>query len=230
MIKAIAIDDDSMALKVVEHFCTRIDFIKLEKTFKKPEDALKHLHKFPVDLLFLDIDMPGITGFELYKAIEQNTMVIFITAHSKYALEGFNLSALDFILKPFTFERFEIAVNKAKEYYNFQNRKDSSHQQYIYVRVDYSLMKIALDDILYIESLADYVNIYFKNQKRITNRITMKAITEKLSSKDFIRVHRSYIVPIAGIENIRNKNIIIGDKQIPIGRSYEKEVSKYFKR
>ena len=124
MIKAIAIDDEPMALKVIENFCKRVDFIQLEKTFDKPEEALKHLQKFPVDLLFLDIDMPGITGLELYKAIEQNTMVIFITAHSKYALDGFNLSAVDFVLKPFTYDRFETAVNKAKEYYSYQNVRD----------------------------------------------------------------------------------------------------------
>ncbi len=229
MIKAIAIDDEPMALKVIENFCKRVDFIQLEKTFDKPEEALKHLQKFPVDLLFLDIDMPGITGLELYKAIEQNTMVIFITAHSKYALDGFNLSAVDFVLKPFTYDRFETAVNKAKEYYNFQNRKDNTNLKYIYVRVDYSLMKIALDDILYIESLGDYINIYFKAQKRITIRITMKAMADKLPTKDFMRVHRSFIVPMKEIVNVRNKVIYIAEKEIPIGRSYEKEVAKHFK-
>ncbi len=229
MIKAIAIDDEPMALKVIENFCKRVDFIDLEKTFNKPEDAMKHLRKFPVDLLFLDIDMPGISGIELYKAIEQNTMVIFITAHSQYALEGFNLSAIDFVVKPFTFERFETAVNKAKEYYYYQTNKDSKEPEIIYVRVDYSLMKIALSDILYIESLADYIHIYLQNQKRITTRITMKAMEDKLSKKNFIRVHRSYIVPVAQIENVRNKTISIAGKEIPIGRSYEKKVAKLIK-
>jgi hypothetical protein len=229
MIKAIAIDDEPIALKVIENFCERVDFINLEKTFNKPEDALKHLHKFPVDLLFLDVDMPGITGIELYKAIEQNTMVIFITAHSKYALDGFNLSAVDFVVKPFTFERFETAVNKAKEYYYYQTNKNSKDQQVIYVRVDYSLTKIALADILYIESLADYIHIYLHNQKRITTRITMKAMEDKLSQKNFIRVHRSFIVPISQIENVRNKIITIAGTEIPIGRSYEKAVSKLIK-
>ncbi len=229
MIKAIAIDDEPIALKVIENFCGRIDFINLEKTFNKPEDALKHLNKFPVDLLFLDVDMPGISGIELYKAIEQNTMVIFITAHSKYALDGFNLSAVDFVVKPFTFERFETAVNKAKEYYYYQTNKNSKDQQVIYVRVDYSLTKIALADILYIESLADYIHIYLQNQKRITTRITMKAMEDKLSQKNFIRVHRSFIVPISQIENVRNKIITIAGTEIPIGRSYEKAVSKLIK-
>ena len=229
MIKAIAIDDEPIALKVIENFCGRIYFINLEKTFNKPEDALKHLNKFPVDLLFLDVDMPGISGIELYKAIEQNTMVIFITAHSKYALDGFNLSAVDFVVKPFTFERFETAVNKAKEYYYYQTNKNSKDQQVIYVRVDYSLTKIALADILYIESLADYIHIYLQNQKRITTRITMKAMEDKLSQKNFIRVHRSFIVPISQIENVRNKIITIAGTEIPIGRSYEKAVSKLIK-
>ena len=229
MIKAIAIDDELMALKVIENFCGRVDFIQLEKTFNKPEEALKHLRKFPVDLLFLDIDMPRITGIELYKAIEQKTMVIFITAHSKYALDGFNLSAVDFVIKPFTFERFEIAVNKAKDYYYYQTNKNSKDQQVIYVRVDYSLMKITLSEILYIESLADYIHIYMINQKRITTRITMKAMEDKLSQKNFVRVHRSFIIPMAQIENVRNKIITIAGKEIPIGRSYEKTVAELLK-
>jgi DNA-binding LytR/AlgR family response regulator len=229
MIKAIAIDDDPMALKVIEHFCKRVEFIQLEKTFTKPDDAAKHLLKFPVDLLFLDIDMPGITGIELYKAIEQNSMVIFITAHSKYALDGFDLSAVDFIVKPFTYERFEVAVNKARDYYYYQSNKDLKDQQYIYVRVDYSLVKIALADILYIESLADYIHIYLVSQKRVTTRITMKAMEDKLSQKNFIRVHRSFILPIARIENVRNKIIHLQDKEIPIGRSYEKQAANLIK-
>ena len=229
MIKALAIDDEPIALKVIENFCGRIDFIHLEKTFTKPQDAMKHLRKFPVDLLFLDIDMPGISGIELYKAIEQKTMVIFITAHSKYALDGFNLSAVDFVVKPFTFERFEIAANKAKEYYYYQNNKDAQDQQVMYVRVDYSLMKIVLTDILYIESLADYIHIYLKNQKRVTTRITMKAMEDKLSQNNFVRVHRSFIVPLSHIENVTNKSILIEGNIIPIGRSYEKELNKILK-
>ncbi len=229
MIKALAIDDEPIALKVIENFCGRIDFIHLEKTFDKPQDAMKHLRKFPVDLLFLDIDMPGISGIELYKAIEQKTMVIFITAHSKYALDGFNLSAVDFVVKPFTFERFEIAANKAKEYYYYQNNKDSKDQQVMYVRVDNSLMKIVLTDILYIESLADYIHIYLKNQKRVTTRITMKAMEDKLSQNNFVRVHRSFIVPLSHIENVTNKSILIEGNIIPIGRSYEKELNKILK-
>ena len=123
MIKAIAIDDELPALKVVEAFCNKTDFINLEKIFNKPTEALKHLRKFPVDLLFLDINMPSVTGLELYKSVEQKTMVIFTTAYSEYAVEGFNLNAVDYLLKPFTFERFLQAANKVEEYYNFQNKK-----------------------------------------------------------------------------------------------------------
>src|SRR5262249_10233587 len=119
MINAIAIDDELPALKLIENFSLHVDFIHLEKTFNKPAEALKYLHKFPVDLLFLDINMPSLNGIDLYKAVHQNTMVIFTTAYSEHAVEGFNLQAIDYLLKPFSLERFLQAVNKAKEFYNF---------------------------------------------------------------------------------------------------------------
>jgi len=173
--------------------------------------------------------MPKMSGIEFYKSIEQSTMVIFTTAHSQYALEGFNLNAIDFLLKPFSFERFESAVIKANEYYNYQNQKETAKPQYIYVRADYSLVKIAFPEIHYIESLGDYICIYLENAKRITTRMTMKTVYEKLSAKDFIRVHRSFIVPIKGIENIKGKTMIVFGKEIPIGSLYEEEVFKLIK-
>lgn len=226
MIKALAIDDEPLALSVIESFCDQLDYIDLQKTFTKPNEALKHLKKFPVDLLFLDIHMPSLTGIDFYKQIEQNTVVIFCTAHSQYAVEGFNLNALDYLLKPFTFERFQQATEKAKDYFS-QNETQKS--QHIFIRADYSLQKINLEDILYIEALDDYLKIYLHQQKTIVARMTMKAILEKLPSTDFIRVHRSFIVPIKKVESIRNKTLQILDKKIPVGNSYDEEVQKYFK-
>src|SRR5919197_1575106 len=123
MITAIAIDDELPALKVIENFCSHVDFIDLQKTFNKPTEALKHLRKFPVDLLFLDINMPSLTGIELYKAVKQNTMAIFTTAYSEYAVEGFNLNAIDYLLKPFTIERFMQSVEKAHENSNYNQHR-----------------------------------------------------------------------------------------------------------
>lgn len=229
MIKAIAIDDEPPALAVVESFCKRTGFIDLQKTFTGPAEALKHLRKFPVDLLFLDINMPSLSGIEFYKAVQQTVMVIFTTAHSEYAVEGFNLSAVDFLLKPFTYERFLLAANKANEYNNYQNQTGSIEQQYIFIRADYSLNKIAVADIVFIEGLDDYLKIHLQNQKPIVARMTMKAILEKLPQKEFIRVHRSFIVPFSRIEQVRNKVISLGGEEIPIGSSYEELFFSLFK-
>ena len=226
MIKAVAIDDEPIALKVIENFCNEVDYITLEKTFSNAQDGLKHLSKYPADLVFLDIEMPDINGIELYKQLKQNTVVVFITTKADYAVEGFNLNALDFLLKPFTFERFIQASEKAKDYFSqFNTQKTIEH---IFVRADYSLQKITLNDILCIEALDDYLKIYLHQQKTIVARMTMKAMLEKLPPLDFMRVHRSFIVPIKKVESLRNKTLQIGDKKIPVGNSYEAEVLKHF--
>lgn len=226
MIKALAIDDEPLALSVIETFCSQLDYIDLQKTFSKPNEALKYLEKYPVDLLFLDIHMPSLTGIDFCKHIEQNTLVIFCTAHGQYAVEGFNLNALDYLLKPFTFDRFKKATEKAKDYFSqLSNQKTIEH---IFVRADYSLQKITLEEILFIEALDDYLKIYLHQQKTIVARMTMKAMVEKLPLGDFIRVHRSFIVPIKKVESLRNKTLQIGDKKIPVGNSFESEVLKHF--
>jgi DNA-binding LytR/AlgR family response regulator len=222
MIKAIAIDDELLALKVIESFCAKVDFINLEKTFHKPKEALKYLEEYPVDLLFLDINMPSMTGLELFRSITQNTMVIFTTAYSEYAVEGFNLNAIDYLLKPFTHERFLQGVNKANEYFKIQQPIEVKNSPYLYIRAGYRLHKIALSDILYIEGLDDYLKIHIATTKPIVARMTMKIMLEKLPTKEFMRVHRSYIVPFSRIENVRNKIITIANEEIPIGGSYEK--------
>ncbi|MBP6872762.1 MAG: response regulator transcription factor [Bacteroidales bacterium] len=224
MITAIALDDEPPALRIVENFCGKVDFIRLEKSFTHPHEALKHLEKFPADLLFLDIRMPSMSGVEFAKKVPGELMVIFTTAYSEYAVEGFNLNAVDYLLKPFTFERFMQAVNKAGDYYRFLHQSEQALQQYLFVRADYSLVRIILDEILYIEGLDDYLRIFLTNRKPVVARMTMKTMLEKLPADRFARVHRSFIVPVSRIDKVRNKIIFIGDKQIPIGNSYEKGI------
>ena len=227
MINAIAIDDELPALSLLENFCKRTDFIGLQKTFNKPNEALRYLQQFPADLLFLDISMPSLSGIDLYKTIRQNTMVIFTTAYSEYAVEGFNLNAIDYLLKPFTFERFMQAVNKAKAAARLnEDQKD----KYLFIRADYSLIKIAIDDILFIEGLDDYLKIHIQNDKPLIARMTLKSILEKLPSADFIRVHRSYVVPFSRIKSVRNKIISIENEEIPIGSSFEENFLKLFNK
>ncbi|HSH65273.1 MAG TPA: LytTR family DNA-binding domain-containing protein [Bacteroidia bacterium] len=230
MITAIAIDDEPPALKIIENFCAQQDAVTLLKTFTKPSEALKYLRKYPVDLLFLDIQMPSLSGLNFYKEIEQVSMVIFTTAYSEYAVEGFNLNAVDYLLKPFTFERFMLGVNKAREFHLYTHQKENATQEYLFIRVDYSLVKVKIADILYIEGLDDYLQIYLEDQKKIVPRMTMKAIMSKLPAEEFIRVHRSFIVPLKRIEQVRNKIIFASGKEIPLGSSYEENFFKIFQK
>ncbi|MBD2753587.1 LytR/AlgR family response regulator transcription factor [Spirosoma validum] len=238
MIRAIALDDEPLALRVITRFCEQIDFIDLQKTFFRTDQALTYLEQFPVDLLFLDINMPSMSGIDFYKTVAQqalteNQMVIFTTAHAEHAVEGFNLNAVDYLLKPFTFERFLQAANRAADYYRFLHTPAQTKPTYIYIRADYRLYKIDLADILYIEGLDDYLKIHIQTNKPIVTRMTMKAILQKLAETDdkgegFIRVHRSFIVPVSRIDAIRNKSVLVASQEIPIGASYEDEFFKRF--
>lgn len=228
MIKAIAIDDEPPALKVIENFCSDLENFQLEKVFTSPNEALKYLRKFPVDLIFLDINMPTITGIDFYKSLERETMVIFTTAYTEYAVEGFNLNAIDYLLKPFSIERFQQAIKKANDYYSFIHQSPGVANRSFYIRADYSLIKINYDDINLIESLDDYLKIYLVNEKIIVARMTMKSMNEKLPASEFIRVHRSFIVPLKKISLVRNKMISVVDKEIPIGGNYEEAFFKLF--
>ncbi len=228
MINCIAIDDEPPALELLEKYCSRVGFLDLKKTFTKTSEALAYLKKFPVDLIFLDIQMPDISGIEFYKSLKENKLVIFTTAFSEFAVEGFNLNAVDYLLKPIKFSRFEQAVQKTKDYLDYLSLKHSPAEQFLYVRSDYRLVRILLSDILYIEGLDDYVKIYCGQPKPVISRISMKAIAEKLPANSFLRVHRSYIIPTTKDISLCNKQIQIGKIQIPIGISYEEEVMKLF--
>ena len=220
MINAIAIDDEPLALTVIESLCNKSEHINLLKTFTSPNEALKHLRKFPADLIFCDIHMPAMTGINLVKSLPQNVMVIFTTAFSQYAVTSYELNAIDYLLKPINNKRFTQAVAKAQEYLDYSNKKGSGAGKNIFIRADFSLVKIPLADILYIEGLADYLKIHIRDRKTLVARMPMKEMMEKLPSADFIRVHRSYILPFSKIEAVRGNTISIGDKDFPIGRTF----------
>lgn len=220
---AIAIDDEPLALKVIQSLCAKSEGINLQKTFTQPNEALKHLRKFPADLIFCDIQMPAMTGINLVKSLQQNTMVIFTTAFSEYAAVSYELNAIDYLLKPINQKRFTQAITKAQEYFNYLHQKDNSADAAIFIRSDFNLVKIPLADILYIEGLADYLKIYIKDRKTIVARMPMKDMMEKLQATDFIRVHRSFILPFSKIEAVRGRTIFIGDATFPIGRTYADE-------
>ena len=228
MINAIAIDDEPLALKVIQSLCGKSENINLQKAFTQPNEALKHLRKYPTDLIFCDIQMPALTGINLTKSLQQKTMVIFTTAFSEYAAVSYELNAIDYLLKPINQKRFTQAINKAQEYFDYINKKDQNANKSIFIRADFSLVKIPLPDILYIEGLADYLKIHIKDRKPITTRMPMKNMMEKLPPTDFIRVHRSFILPFSKIEAVRGTTIFIGDQEFPIGRTYTDEFFSRF--
>lgn len=225
MIKAIAIDDEPPALRVLELFSSKTGFIELQKTFTQPAEAARYLQKFPVDLIFLDIQMPSVSGLNFYKKYGQDKMVIFTTAYTQYAVEGFNLSAIDYLLKPFPEERYLQAVNKALEYYNFTHCSPGG-QANLFIRADYSLIKIIPDEILFIEGLDDYLKIHLEKQKTVVARMTLKNLLDLLPSDKFVRVHRSFIVPVKRIESVNKKNIVLAGVNIPVGNSYAGNLKK----
>lgn len=222
MLRAIALDDEPPALQVIEYFCGQTPGIFLQGAFSRADEALQYLLQNPTDLLFLDINMPAMSGMEFRRSVPAELMVIFTTAYAEFAVEGFNLSALDYLLKPFTQERFAQAVRKAQEYQQMrQSSQRTAVSEYLLVKADYSVYKIPIADILYIEGLDDYLRIFAVGIKPVVARLTMKALLTQLPTDDFVRVHRSYIVPMSRIEAVRNKAILLKDREIPIGASYE---------
>ena len=178
MITAIAIDDQKPALKIIENFCSKIEVISLLKTFDNAEETLHYLTKFPVDLIFVDVNMPKLNGLEFAGKLTQNQMVIFVTADKKFASEAFELNAVDYLVKPFVFERFEKAIVKAKSFFNLKNQDVKPENKFLFVRADYKLNKLAFEDILCIEGLGDFMKIFLRNQKTIVARIRMKEMEE----------------------------------------------------
>lgn len=230
MLTAIALDDEPPALSVIENFSSKIDNLQLQKTFTMPNEALAYLRKFPVDLIFLDIQMPSVSGIEFYQSLQQDLMVIFTTAHSQYAVDGFNVKAVDYLLKPFTFERFEQAFSRALEKYELIRQKSNLADDSLFVRADYKLIKIPQNEILFIEGLDDYLKIHILDKKPVVARMTMKVMMEKLNAHEFVRIHRSYIVPLSKINSVRNKFICIGEHELPIGTTYEQSFFTTFKK
>lgn len=227
MIKAVAIDDEPLALQILEALCERIDYIDLQKTFTSQTEAQRYINKFEVDLLFLDIQMPRQNGIDLYKSLKQETKVIFTTAYSEYAVEGFNVRASDYILKPISFERFEEAVAKVKRELALEqnNLETNTH---LTIRADYKLYNIPLDDILFIEALDDYIKINREDKTTVVSRSTMKGILEKLPETSFTRIHKSYIVNNTKVAAVQSASIEIAGKELPIGNTYKDQVTSSF--
>lgn len=227
MISCVVIDDEPVALEVIEEFISRTPALELKGAFSDPHAGAEFLKNNKVQLLFLDIQMPRVTGIQLLKSLPEPPLVIFTTAYSNYAVEGFNLNAVDFLLKPIDYDRFLKAVSKAEEYISYREKPAETQvaNPFIFVKSDYQIVKIDVDDITMVEGMDDYVKI-FTNKKMTLTNMTMKDILSKLPANKFARVHRSYIISLLHIESVRNKRIKIGDKQIPVGDSFAESFYK----
>jgi DNA-binding LytR/AlgR family response regulator len=228
MIRCIAIDDENLALDLIEDDILKVPFLQLVKKCRSGIESLDVLQTEKIDLLFLDIQMPDISGIQFLKSLPHKPLVIFTTAYEKYALEGFELDVIDYLLKPYSFERFLKAVNKAQDYLSILEKNQALpaageirySSQFIFVKSDYKLVKIEIAEIQYIESLKDYIKIIVGG-KPVMTLSSMKAIEEKLVAPDFIRVHRSFMVNIRKIQYIHRNFVMVGDKEIPIGDNYK---------
>jgi DNA-binding LytR/AlgR family response regulator len=219
--RCIAIDDEPLSLALIQQYISKFPALRLVQTFDDAISAAEFLRTNAVDLVFADINMPDINGIDLVRSLVEKPVVIFITAHRKFAVEGFELEALDYLLKPVDFNRFSRTVQRAQEYLRYRRHDAQTQEESIFVRAEYKLIKIPLTDILYIEGLQDYIKIHLTQSRPVMTLMTLKSMQEKLPAARFRRIHRSYIVPVGRITAIVNRKVHIGaGPELPIGDSY----------
>lgn len=216
---AIAIDDEPIALDIIRSHASKVPFVELNAVFTNAFEAITYLQHNKVDLIFLDIKMPDISGIDFLKSLSNPPMVIFTTAYTEHAVQSFELDAVDYLLKPFSLSRFLKACNKANELFNFRNNKQDAKSEYIFVKDGYEQIKVELNDILYIEASGNYTQIQLTD-KLLSSRITINDLAELLPKADFIRCHRAFIVAKSKINKFDRSQIWIGEKIIPIGATY----------
>lgn len=225
MMNCIAIDDEPLALELLVDNISKVPFLKLVAACENPIQAMAVLEKESVDLVFLDIQMPGLTGLQFIQSLTHKPLFILITAYEKYALEGYALDVVDYLVKPVSLDRFIKACNKARELHELkalrQNATGEQTPGYFFVNVDYSLVKISFQDILWIESLKDYARINLKSSsKPIITRMSMKQLEENLPADKFLRVHKSFIIARDQVTAVRKNSLFIGTMEIPVGENY----------
>ena len=221
----IAIDDEPKALDVIERYCQKSDLVDLKASFREPVKAIEFLNKEKIDLIFLDINMPDITGIQLIQTLVTKPMVIFTTAYSNYAVESYNLNAIDYLLKPITFERFLAAVNKASNQLSLQNKPSAKEEEpgTVFIKSGPHTYQVRVADILYLEKDGNYITVHLKD-KNILIRENMGDIFDLVPAADFVRVHKSFVVAIKHIAMIEVHQLIINGEKIPIGSTYRESL------
>lgn len=228
-LRCVAIDDDPLALALTKNHIEAIENLTLLQVFEDAITAVEYLSKHTVDLLFLDVDMPEISGIELYHSLAVKPMVIFTTAHKGFAFEGFELNAIDYLLKPIDYARFKKAANKALDFHHHKNQKEQDRpSDHLFVYSEYKLIKIDVKDIIFLESLEDYVKIHLSNGKMIMTLATLKKVIDKLPADKFKRIHRSYVVSIKQVQSIANRKVLLSDKtSLPISDTYASFIDEW---
>lgn len=229
-IRCIAIDDEPLASEVIVDYCEKIDYLELVGTFTDVFEALNTIKKGNIDLIFLDIQMPDLSGFAFLRSIKNPPHVIFTTAYKDYALDSYDFNAVDYLLKPFSFERFYLAIEKVSDRVLPESAIEIDHQaaqecDYIFINYDNRSIKLLLEDIIFIKSSGDYIMLYTKD-KRYLVREKIKDTVDKLSKSNFIRVHKSYVVSPTKIDEIYGNTIKAGTHEIPIGKIYKSNLLK----
>ena len=224
-IKCVIVDDEPLALSVLERYINQTPFLELVEKFTNPVKAYKYLNDNEIDLLFVDIQMPDLTGFELVNNIKKKPVFIFTTAYSEYALEGFKADALDYLLKPIDMPEFTKAVNKAKEWLEIRNEKNSqveAGKDFLFIKSEYKIIRINFSEITYIQGMSEYVKIHLSSRKPIMSLISLKSLEAQLPPSIFMRVHKSYIVNLQKVNMIERNEIVYDDGTIiPVSAQYK---------
>ena len=228
MITCAIIDDEPLAAGLLESYVKKTPYLIHKGTYNSAIQAMKDLRESPVQLLFLDIQMPELSGIEFAKILPKDTKVIFTTAFSQYAIDGYKVNALDYLLKPISYDDFLKSTDKALEWFSVTQKQEVySHDRFMLVKTDYKLQRVGLDDILYIEGLKDYVRFYLKGGEKVMSLMSMKKLDEYLPKPEFLRTHRSFIVHMTEIPLIDRFRIVFDDVYIPISENYKDEVQAY---
>ena len=231
MINCIAVDDEPLALKLLQDNISKVPFLKLVSACNDAFEAMKALQENKIDLVFIDIQMPGLTGLQFIGSLVNKPLVIFITAYKQYALESYDLSVVDYLVKPVALDRFIKACNRAKELHELKTVKQHPFAEYLFLNVDYSQVKLNIDDIIWIESLGDYVKVNLKSTKKpIVVRTSLKALETELPPNKFIRIHKSYLIAIAEITAVRKNSVFIKEMEFSVGETFRENVEKLVRK
>lgn len=231
MMNCIAVDDEKLVLDLLVDNIRKVPFLNLVGRCKNAMEAAALLHENKVDLIFLDIQMPGLNGLKFVQTLKNPPMIIFVTAYKEHAIEGFDLDAVDYLLKPVSFERFVKACNKAYELFQLQQKPSAKEEPpgYFFVYVEYNQVKVTISEILYIEGMKDYVKIFIVGStKPVITKMSLKSLEEKLAGHRFVRIHKSYLISADKVTAIKRDLICIGNTELPVSDTYKQQVEALF--